>query len=141
MALYRAGKFHKAQLLQNKIAVIEEQIKEAEAYEPRKLSELLDRATLDKYKISQKMVALHLAADFLADCGYDLKDTLGKLGLDGCSMLPMIDEITKKAQAFASIVCHPEFAGLSDFMVNNEEYIDKMHAETNSYIDKKLNIA
>lgn len=42
MALYRAGKFHKAQLLQNKIAVIEEQIKEAEAYEPRKLSELLD---------------------------------------------------------------------------------------------------
>lgn len=84
------------------------------------------------------MVALHLAADFLADCGYDLKDTLNKLGLEGCSLFPMIEDITKKAQDFASIVCHPEFAGLSDFMVNNEEYIDTMHADTDAYIEKKL---
>lgn len=140
MALYRTGQYYKAHQLQSRVDALETAIEEAKAYEPRKLSELIDRATLDKHKISEKMVALHLAADFLADCGYELKDTLAKLNLDACSLLPLIDEITKKSQSFASVVCHPEFAGLSDFMVNNEEYIDTMHKETDAYIEKKLNI-
>lgn len=138
MALYREGNFIKAQKLQAKIGYLEEQIKEAEAYEPHKLSELIDKETLEKHKIAEKMVALHLAADFLTDCGHDLKDALKTLGLEGCSLYPLVEDIRKKASDFAALVCHPEFAGLSDFMVNNDEYIDECHQVTQNYIQKHL---
>jgi hypothetical protein len=140
MALYRAGNFTQTRSLEFKIKILEAQIEEAEAYEPRKLAELIDKETLEKHKIAEKMVALHLAADFLTDCGHDLKDTLNALGLEGCSLFPLVDEIRKKASDFAALVCHPEFAGLSDFMVNNEEYIDECHRVTEDYIHKHLEI-
>lgn len=140
MALYRAGSFIKARTLDDRIKAIEAQIKEAEEYEPKRLSELIDQETMRKHRLSEKMVALHLAADFVAECGYDLKDTLAKLGLHQCSLLPMVKEITDKAQAFASLVCHPSFAGLSDFMVENEEYLDELQRVTAEYISRKLQI-
>lgn len=43
MALYRSGQYSKARTLQSRIDALTEQIKEAEAYEPRKLSELIDK--------------------------------------------------------------------------------------------------
>lgn len=138
MALYRAGKFIQAGQLKSRVDALEAQIEEAEAYEPRKLSELIDKETLAKHKIAEKMVALHLAADFLTDCGHDLKDALKALGLEGCSLYPLVDEIRAKASNFAALVCHPEFAGLSDFMVNNDEYIDECHKVTQEYIQKHL---
>ncbi len=48
---------------------------------------------------------VHLAADFLADCAYDLKDRFDKLGVAEQKLLPLLDEIKKKSQDFASIVC------------------------------------
>lgn len=138
MALYRAGKFTQTRPLELKIKMLEAQIEEAEAYEPRRLSELIDKETLEKHRIAEKMVALHLAADFLTDCGHDLKDALNSLGLEGCSLFPIVEDIRKKASDFAALVCHPEFAGLSDFMVNNDEYIDECHRVTEDYIHKHL---
>lgn len=140
MALYHAGSFVKARTLDNRIKAIEALIKEAEEYEPKKLSELLDQETMRKHRLSEKMVALHLAADFVAECGHDLKGTLAKLGLHQCSLLPMVKEITDNAQAFASLVCHPSFAGLSDFMCENEEYLDELQRVTYEYISRKLQI-
>lgn len=79
-----------------------------------------------------------MAADFLADCAYDLRDKFTALGVEENHLLPLLDDIKKKSQDFASIVCHPEFAGLSDFMVTNEDFINSMHEITQNYIDEHL---
>lgn len=44
-------------------------------------------------------------------------------------------------QQFANIICHPEFAGLSDFMCNNEDYINAVHGFSRQYINNQLNIS
>lgn len=122
------------------IKILDTEIKEAESYLPKKLSELFDRKTLNESGINLAIIKVHLAADFLADCSYELKDKFDKLGVQENHLLPLLDEIKEKAQAFANIVCHPEFAGLSDFMVTNEKFIGDMHIITKRYIDDHLTI-
>lgn len=121
-----------------KIKDVEAAIEEAESYLPRKLSELFDQETLRKSGINIAIVKVHMAADFLADCAYDLRDKFTALGVEENHLLPLLDDIKKKSQDFASIVCHPEFAGLSDFMVTNEDFINSMHEITQNYIDEHL---
>lgn len=123
-----------------RIKDVEAAIEEAESYLPKKLSELFDQKTLRESGINIAIVKVHLAADFLADCAYELRDKFTALGAEENHLLPLLDDIKKKAQDFASIVCHPEFAGLSDFMVTNEEFIDDMHGITQKYIDDHLTI-
>lgn len=123
-----------------RIKDVEAAIEEAESYLPKKLSELFDQKTLRESGINIAIVKVHLAADFLADCAYELRDKFTALGVKENHLLPLLDDIKKKAQDFASIVCHPEFAGLSDFMVTNEEFIDDMHGITQKYIDDHLTI-
>lgn len=123
-----------------RIKDVEAAIEEAESYLPKKLSELFDQRTLRESGINVAIVKVHLAADFLADCAYELRDKFTALEVEENHLLPLLDDIKKKAQDFASIVCHPEFAGLSDFMVTNEEFIDDMHGITQKYIDDHLTI-
>ena len=123
-----------------RIKDVEAAIEEAESYLPKKLSELFDQKTLRESGINVAIVKVHLAADCLADCAYELRDKFTALGVEENHLLPLLDDIKKKAQDFASIVCHPEFAGLSDFMVTNEEFIDDMHRITQKYIDDHLTI-
>lgn len=123
-----------------RIKDVEAAIEEAESYLPKKLSELFDQKTLRESGINVAIVKVHLAADFLVDCAYELRDKFTALGVEENHLLPLLDDIKKKAQDFASIVCHPEFAGLSDFMVTNEEFINDMHGITQKYIDDHLTI-
>jgi len=136
----RAGKLIQANVTMGKIKNLEETITEAEAYLPKKLAELFDRKTLNESGINIAIVKVHLAADFLADCAYDLKDRFNRLGVEEQNMLPLLEEIKQKSQNFANIVCHPEFAGLSDFMVTNDNFINDMHEITQKYIDDHLTI-
>lgn len=138
--LIQRGKFIQANTAMAKVKQLDEEIEEAEAYVPRALAELFDRKTLNESGINIAIIKVHLAADFLADCAYDLKDKFKALGVEEQKLLPMLDEIKEKSQAFASIVCHPEFAGLSDFIVTDEEFIDSMHEITQNYIDEHLTI-
>lgn len=138
--LIQRGKFMQANTAMAKVKQLDEEIEEAEAYVPRALAELFDRKTLNESGINIAIVKVHLAADFLADCAYDLKDKFKALGVEEQKLLPMLDEIKEKSQAFASIVCHPEFAGLSDFIVTDEEFLDSMHEITQNYIDEHLTI-
>lgn len=139
-ALIARGKIIEAGKMNPRIAAIEKAITEAERYEPQLLGEILDRETLAKSGLSRKLIETHLAADYLADCAFDTRETLEKLGLADCSIFPMLRSIQKQAQAYASIVCHPEFAGLSDFMCNNERLIDDLHLITRRYMDERINL-
>lgn len=134
----RCGQYLVATKTTDKIKHVEAAIEEAESYLPRKLSELFDKETLHKSGILNAIVKVHLAADFLAFCAYDLRDRFTALGVEENHLLPLLDEIKKRSQDFASIVCHPEFAGLSDFIVTNDEFIDNMHKITQQYIDDHL---
>lgn len=139
-ALIAAGKLVEAGRANARVAAIERELADAERYEPRLLGEILDRKTLAESGLSRKLIETHLAADFLADCAFDLRETLGKLGLADCSVFPMLRSIQKQAQAYAGIVCHPEFAGLSDFMCNNERLIDDLHLLCRRYIAERINL-
>ncbi|TFU92310.1 hypothetical protein E4T81_12025 [Barnesiella sp. WM24] len=136
----RNGKLYQANITMGKIQDVEAAIEEAESYLPKKLSELFDKETLNKSGINNAIVKVHLAADYLADCAYDLKDKFDKLGVQENHLIPLLDDIKKRAQEFASIVCHPNFAGLSDFIVNNEDYIDDVNSITDKYIENHLTI-
>lgn len=140
LALVNRGKLIEAGRLNPGIEQIRQQIQEAEKYEPQQLGKLIDAETLRESGLSKKLVEVHLAADFLADCAMDVRETLGKLGFSGCSIFPLLKDIETRAQEFASIVCHPEFAGLSDFMTTNERFIDDMHIISRRYISDHLNI-
>lgn len=108
-------------------------------YDPQPLGDIISLAELDRHRINSKLIELHLAADYLADCGMDLKDELGKLGIADCEVYHIIEDIRERAQRFANIICTPEFRGLVEFMVNNDELINTLHRESQSYIDAKLN--
>lgn len=139
-ALTRSGKLVESLRMNAVISAIEEEIAEARKYEPQQLGKLLDRETLRRMEIGAKLVEVHLAADYLADCAFDIRETLDKLGLADCSIFPMLRSIQRQAQEFADIVCHPEFAGLSDFMTTNDRFIDDMHLIARRYISEKLTL-
>ena len=139
-ALLQRGKIMQAQTAMAKVQKLGEAIEEAEAAVPRALSELFDKKTLNKSGLNVAMVKTYLAADFLADCAYDLKDIFNKLGVVETHLIPILEDIKKKSQAYASLVCHPEFAGLSDFIVTNEKFLESMHEITKKYIDDHLTI-
>lgn len=139
-SVLQRGKFMQANTAIAKVQKLEEAIEEAEAAIPRALAELFDKKTLNETGINVAMVKTYLAADFLADCAYDLKDKFNKLGVEEQNLIPILDDIKEKAQAYASLVCHPQFAGLSDFIVTNEKFLDSMHEITEKYIDDHLTI-
>lgn len=123
--------------IDNKIAVVKESIAEAMEYEPQAIHKLIPEETLKEMQFAEKVIKTHIAADYLTDCAMDLRTTLDKMGLKGCSLFPLIRNIEKLAADYAAIVCHPDFAGLQEFMVTNETLIDEMHGAVNNYIHKK----
>lgn len=139
-ALLRKGRLIQAAEYNSIIEAIENKIKEAEAYEAQQLSKLVPEETLNKYRVPEMIIELHLAADYLADCAFSLRATLDHLGIERCSLYPLTDEICKKAQAFADIVCHPEFGQLADFMCDNEQYTKALHGFSQSYMRQHLAI-
>lgn len=134
------GRIIEAGQMTTRINILQDDIKEAERYEPQQLGKLISRETLQKSGLAKKLIKTHLAADYLADCAFDARETLEKLGLAGCSIFPPLQAIQKQATAYAGVVCHPDFAGLSDFMINDEQFIDDMHGTCDKYIEGKLNL-
>lgn len=128
------------QTMRAKIAALEDEIKEAEAYEPRKLAEMIDSATLDRSGVAKDMVKMHIAADYLTETAMALRENLEKLGFEDCSIFHLAKGIEEQAARFANIVCHPEFAGLSDFMSTNEKLIDALDFVVLNYLDEHLEI-
>lgn len=137
-ASIRNGSIIAADRLNSHLKKIEAQIAQAEEYEPKLLREVIDNDTLVRSGLAKKIVEVHLAADYLADCSHELKDIFKKLELVDNTLYPKIEAIRKESQAFANTVCHPEFAGLENFMCNNDRLIDDMHLLAQRYIDEHL---
>lgn len=137
----RLGDYAAAMDISTKLKAKETEIEDYHRlYDPQPLGGIISLAELDRHRINSKLIELHLAADYLADCGMDLKDELGKLGIADCEVYHIVDDIRIRAQRFANVICAPEFSGLVDFMTRNDELIDALHRESRRYIDMKLNL-
>lgn len=121
-----------------RIRLLEAQIEEEKKYQPNPISELLTPEQIAKHGIVQKIIEMHLAADFLADSAMVLRETLEGLGLNGCSLFKYTAEIKHNSEYFASLLC--AYQSLQDFICDDGEYIEAAHNLTNAYITKHLKI-
>lgn len=123
-----------------KIAALEEDIKEAEAYEPRRLAEVIDTETLNEKGIAKAMIKMHVAGDYLTETASILRSKLQEIGLADCSIFHLIKGLEQQSARFTAIVCHPEFAGLSDFITTDEDLLDDLDIIVSRYLDENLKI-
>ena len=121
-----------------RIRLLEAQIEEEKKYQPNPISELLTPEQIAKHGIVQKIIEMHLAADFLADSAMVLRETLEGLGLNGCSLFKYTAEIKRNSEHFASLLC--AYQSLQDFICDDGEYIEAAHNLANAYITKHLEI-
>lgn len=123
---------------QFRIKMLEAQLQNELEHQPMPLSKILSKEQVDENKIVQKIIEMHLAADFLADSAMILRETLDKLGLDGCSLFPYVAEIKSKSEHFASLLCN--YKPLSEFICDDDEYIEAAHKLTANYMAKTLKV-
>ncbi len=122
------------------IAACEDEIKEAEAYEPKRLSEMVSKERLDASGICKAMVKMHVAADYLAECANDLRGKMNSLGFTDCSVFHLTKSIEQQSSRFASIVCHPEFGGLAGYISEDAKLINAIDYIVSKNIDKNLKL-
>lgn len=130
-----SGKICTAQTFEAKIRDLEKAI---EDMRPKPLREFIDKATLNRLGLLHKIIALHLAADFLNDCCFDYTDTLGKLGLVDTTLTPEVTEIKRLSGHLASRLCELGIPSLTDFMTENDKYISGVSGFTTAYINDKI---
>lgn len=123
---------------QFRIKMLEAQIQNELEHQPMPMSQILTKEQVEQHKIIQKIIEMHLAADFLADSAMILRETLEKLGLDGCSLFPYVAEIKSKSEHFASLLCN--YKPLSEFICDDDEYIEAAHKLTANYMSKTLKV-
>ena len=123
---------------QFRIKMLEAQLQNELEHQPMPLSKILSKEQVDENKIVQTIIEMHPAADFLADSAMILRETLDKLGLDGCSLFPYVAEIKSKSEHFASLLCN--YQPLSDFICDDDEYIEAAHKLTANYMAKTLKV-
>lgn len=104
--LARAGKYMKLPEMRLKIEEVRKQVEEMERYEAKPVRELLSGEEITESGLVPMIMECHLAADFLTDCTMNLKDKIKEMGLVPASLIPELDEIIKKADAFASMMCY-----------------------------------
>lgn len=108
----------------------------AEEYEAKPVREFLSREEANRLGIPALVLECHLAADFLTDCASRLKESVDKAGLVPVNLIPEIADIRRRSERFASMICAYN-EDLMSLMVDNEELIAKLHADTLAYLSKK----
>lgn len=129
----RRGRYDIMRRLDTDIEELKAELERMEEYESKPIKELLTKDQIEESGILAMLVECHLAADFLTDCTYNVKDAMKKLGLVPVTLVPELEEIRRMAGAFASRLCKINDA-FCDFMTDNEFLIAAMHKKTLSYI-------
>lgn len=134
-SLVRSGKLMESFRLNEDIKKITKLIEEEKKYQPQPLKTLVDE---QKAKEAVALIVeCHLAADYLTATAYALKDWFKAQKLVAISVIPEIEEIIKKSEAFASALCKVN-GSLSDLMTDNETLMNALHKKTLSYIGQRL---
>lgn len=121
-------------------ARIDELDKVLDDLKPKPLSQIAPMEDLRKLKVLEHLVQVYMAADFLADRCFQVNEDFDRLGLELHNIAPEAKDLCRRAEQFASRVAAPEFAGLADFILENEAYIEGMRELTEDYQKRRLKI-
>lgn len=123
-----------------KIAELEAKLHDAEMYEPVQLREILSSDELSKNNIYGKLLKINLAADFLNDVTMDCRQALKKLGVGNMHFQKDLDEIFKLSARVADLISKTSEEDLTDFIVNDDEFIEACHAAANKHLDSTFKL-
>ena len=134
--LLRKGRLAEANALNEDITVIERQIDDyEESLRPRPLSQVLTDDQIQESDIINKMMEAHLAADYLADCAFVLRDTFKKLNIEVDQLMQPMDELIKKAETFAALMACTN--DLTEILVSNDTLIEALRKKVRTYISQR----
>lgn len=137
-ALLKSGKLIQANQLNKQIEDKRQALKECEYYEYQPLNEVVSRDELTKNKVYAKLLEIALAADYLADCAIECKETLHNLGVGNLKLMADVDIIRKHANVLSGMPCDERYDELYDFMMDNDKLIDDIHTLSRHYIREKM---
>lgn len=138
MAYIRASKLIQANQLNKQIEEKKQALKDCEYYEYQPLNEVVSRDELTKNKVYAKLLEIALAADYLADCAIECKETLNNLGVGNLKLMADVDIIRKHANVLSGMPCDEKYDELYDFMMDDDKLIDDIHTLSRHYIREKM---
>ena len=136
--LIKKGKLIQSCQVRKQIEEKQQAIKDCEYYEYQPLNEVVSRDELTKNKVYAKLLEIALAADYLADCAIECKETLNKLGVGNLKLMEDVEVIRKHANVLSGMPCDEKYDKLYDFMMDNDKLIDDIHTLSRRYISEKM---
>lgn len=133
-AYMRSGQYIQSMNLNNEIERIRKMIETEERYmTPRLLNERMNQEEIDRSGVIPAIIVVHLAADFLTACCYEVEDILKKLGITATSVVPDVREIRKTADRLASSMGDVS-EKLEFLIINNETLNEALLKKVTSYM-------
>lgn len=136
--LIKKGKLIQSCQVRKQIEEKQQAIKDCEYYEYQPLNEVVSRDELTKNKVYAKLLEIALAADYLADCAIECKETLNNLGVGNLKLMADVDIIRKHANVLSGMPCDEKYDELYDFMMDDDKLIDDIHTLSRHYIREKM---
>lgn len=136
--LIKKGKLIQSCQVRKQIEEKQQAIKDCEYYEYQPLNEVVSRDELTKNKVYAKLLEIALAADYLADCAIECKETLNRLGVGNLKLMEDVEVIRKHANVLSGMPCDEKYDKLYDFMMDNDQLIDDIHTLSRRYISEKM---
>ena len=132
----RQGKYMQMHKLEDELNEVRKHIAEAENYEAKPIKELVSMDEIHESGLIPALMECHLAADYLNSCSCEVKDIIKKMGFRAVSIIPDINEIISRTNAFASVLCEKNEV-LRDMLLDNDTLINALHKKTLSYIAQR----
>ena len=133
----RESRYLELQKLDNDIRTLEDKIEESRYYASQPIRQLISKEEAINSGLIACIIECHLAADFLTDCCYNLKQILSRHGLVAKSLVPEMDEIRIISDRIASQLCTYGNDNLTSLMTDNDTLLSALHKKTLSYIEQR----
>lgn len=126
--------------IDKKIREINEEVENIKKREQVRLSQALSHDDMVKDDIYRKLLKCSLAADYLNECCWAVKETLKKHGLSDFSFRKDIDTVIKMTNDIASLVIIPNQTVLTDMIVDDDEFVKTCDEAAEKHLKQALNI-
>jgi hypothetical protein len=125
---------------ENRLKELDEEIAEAEQYEPRRLGELLSDDQAVRDGVYKRLLRINLLADILNDACVDCLENLKQNGIQDFHFRTDVVAIRKLTDGIAKIPVFDVNNPLSKAILDDSELVDDCTARVDAYIKEKLGI-
>lgn len=134
--LLRNGRYAQANALNDDIRNIERMIADYEEQtRPRPLSQVLTPQQIKESDIINWIKETHLAADYLADCAFMLRETFRSLHIEVDQLTAPLNALIKQSESFAALMACTN--DLTDMLVEDETLVQALRKKVRSYIKQR----